>query len=656
MRPDKDSSSAMRYKRVLIGVIVALAATLTIFREYTQPPNLFWDENYHIAAAQKYLSRVFFMEPHPPLGKLLISLGEALIDANPNDSALSTTDHAKSIPQDFSFSGFRLFPVVLSAAACVVFYILLLQITGSPWISGFFAICTALDNGLVVHFRGAMLDGIQIFFMLGFLAGVAMLYRRLSDPLKRLSSGYSLLPYLTGASIGAAVATKVTSLVALLFLVVLFPVSVRSWRATLKLLIQIGVSAFVVYTASWIIHIRLGEKIKPELPNNGYYQASERTKTILNQGVQSDLASFWPILSDHLAFFSHYERGVPKPNMCNLNETGSSPFLWPLGGRSINYRWDRKDGLTRYTYLVVNPVVWGIALVSLIVAAAFWLAATLGGHSVSREWRLFSGAFLLIWTAYMATMLSLARVMYLYHYFIPLLASLALGALTLPLVRIPNRINRLLSAIPSYVKAVAATLVVFAGFRFYSPLTYGYPISNEQLRSRAILDLWDLRCPDCELTNNIARPVCNPKEKHFPQVRIDSLWAEESYQEWGEPVQGLAVEKQEVLVQDTRYATVIGTHAASTLRFPIKQRFSSLRGKAALPDYLRSKEGKPASVIFEVWVDGIQVWSSRLLTPSDPAQDFEIPVVGGNSLELRTSDGGDGNNNDHAVWVDLHLR
>jgi dolichyl-phosphate-mannose--protein O-mannosyl transferase len=49
---------------------------MTYFHNYSYPPSLFWDENYHIASAEKYIQGVFFMEPHPPLGKLLIAAGE----------------------------------------------------------------------------------------------------------------------------------------------------------------------------------------------------------------------------------------------------------------------------------------------------------------------------------------------------------------------------------------------------------------------------------------------------------------------------------------------------------------------------------------------------------------------------------------------------
>jgi hypothetical protein len=158
-----------------------------------------------------------------------------------------------------------------------------------------------------------------------------------------------------------------------------------------------------------------------------------------------------------------------------------------------------------------------------------------------------------------------------------------------------------------------------------------------------------------DLTNHLARPVCNPKEKRFPQVKIGELLATDGFQEWGDPIQGLAVEKQQVFVDGTRYDTVIGTHATSMLRFPLNKRFTTLRGKAALPDYLKTKEGKTASVIFEVWLDGVQIWRSRRLTPNDQLQEFELPVVGGSLLELRTLDAGDSNNNDHAVWLDTQL-
>ena len=41
------------------------------------PPHIFWDENYHVTSAERYLEGVAQFEPHPPLGLMLIAAGEA---------------------------------------------------------------------------------------------------------------------------------------------------------------------------------------------------------------------------------------------------------------------------------------------------------------------------------------------------------------------------------------------------------------------------------------------------------------------------------------------------------------------------------------------------------------------------------------------------
>ncbi len=85
-----------------VGFLLILSY-FTYVHGYWYPSELFWDENYHIASAQKYLNGVFFMEPHPPLGKLMIAAGEWLINANPIDNQFIGTDYATNIPNGFSF-------------------------------------------------------------------------------------------------------------------------------------------------------------------------------------------------------------------------------------------------------------------------------------------------------------------------------------------------------------------------------------------------------------------------------------------------------------------------------------------------------------------------------------------------------------------------
>jgi dolichyl-phosphate-mannose--protein O-mannosyl transferase len=61
------------------------------------------------------------MEPHPPLGKLLIAFSEKIINPNKNidKSNFLTSDHIKDIPEGYNFTGVRF----ISTLSCIYFSI-----------------------------------------------------------------------------------------------------------------------------------------------------------------------------------------------------------------------------------------------------------------------------------------------------------------------------------------------------------------------------------------------------------------------------------------------------------------------------------------------------------------------------------------------------
>src|SRR3989338_7153839 len=111
-------------------LVILVFSYFTYFHQYQYPPHVFWDENYHIASAQKYLNKVYFMEQHPPLGKLLIALGEKIIDANPVDNAFIGTDYATNFAPVFSFAGYRFFPALLGWMTALLLFGIFLVLTG----------------------------------------------------------------------------------------------------------------------------------------------------------------------------------------------------------------------------------------------------------------------------------------------------------------------------------------------------------------------------------------------------------------------------------------------------------------------------------------------------------------------------------------------
>jgi dolichyl-phosphate-mannose--protein O-mannosyl transferase len=133
-------SSKPRYRLVFFVLSSRPCSWLRyFFANYYNPPSPFWDENYHVAASQKYQEGVFFLELHPPLGKLLITAGESLFSPNDlSDEEIQetvTTDYLNPFPEGFSFVGVRFFPALLAFLGSYVFFLslyLILKILMQP--------------------------------------------------------------------------------------------------------------------------------------------------------------------------------------------------------------------------------------------------------------------------------------------------------------------------------------------------------------------------------------------------------------------------------------------------------------------------------------------------------------------------------------------
>jgi dolichyl-phosphate-mannose-protein mannosyltransferase len=241
------------------------------------------------------------------------------------------------------------------------------------------------------------------------------------------------------------------------------------------------------------------------LPDGGTYQASQQYKQILEEGRQSSPAAFPIMLRDSLGFLSHYSKGVPALNMCKSDENGSPFYLWPFGARTISYRWETPgNGSYRYLYLVPNPVGWALGLVGVILAVSFLLASVLMPlkNQLRRPYLLL--VFLGMYISYMLAVSQLDRVMYLYHYFIPLLFSYILFVLSVEEIRTigPWKLTeeRRLGVL------ICLGLAVFVAFQWMRPLTYYGLLTNEQFAHRDLLNVWEMRCVQCERKNMLANP------------------------------------------------------------------------------------------------------------------------------------------------------
>ncbi|MBI2117990.1 hypothetical protein HYT95_03765, partial [Candidatus Peregrinibacteria bacterium] len=238
----------------------------------------------------------------------------------------------------------------------------------------------------------------------------------------------------------------------------------------------------ILYVAVWQAHFALATRINPVLPDQGFYQASAEYKDILQRNAVWSPRSFPVMLRDSLRFVSHYSRGVPRLDLCKADENGSPAFLWPFGGRAINYRWETPDGNAyKYLYLQINPIVWWGGFLGVLLSGAILVASwTLPLREKLKNPFLLQ-TFLLLYAGFMGGVFLLDRVMYLYHYFFPLLTSFFL--LGLSLLELQHFLG--------------LGLTVFLGFLLFKPFAYYEPITDDAFSRRAFFPLWELHCVHC---------------------------------------------------------------------------------------------------------------------------------------------------------------
>lgn len=483
--------SPLLRESLLLSLPVLLAAFLVFLPDLGQPPMLFWDENYHLTSAHKYLAGVMSMEAHPPLGKLLIALSEGFFGTNLalNNESFLGADHIGMVPDGYDFFPARFPSALMMTLSVPLFYWLLCIVTQRPRLSLVFTSLLMLDTALILHTRAAHLDGIQIFFVMLTLCQFAAGLRCL----ERLSPRhYALLALTTGL----AIATKINGCVLLLCPV--FWWGAQHWQDMRALrfrplirpalrdgLITAGIVA-AIWCATFYVHCGIGQKVHTDRT----YSASEEYKAILAEGGTWDVTNLPVMLRDNMRHMAITNGGVPPLRPYENFENGSHPLLWPLGVKSINYRWDKLGEVTRYLQLTANPVGWGLGLLGVIATISLMLAWAISPPGQRPAFpSLPLSAFFALWLCYMIAALTPDRVFYLYHYFLPLVFSwVMMAAVTAKIF--DTRITR-----PRAQFDLLAAVLIAQGLMFWymSPLAYHLPLTAGEFEGRSISVLWGMK-------------------------------------------------------------------------------------------------------------------------------------------------------------------
>ncbi len=131
-------------------------------------------------------------------------------------------------------------------------------------------------------------------------------------------------------------------------------------------------------------------------------------------------------------------------------------------------------------------------------------------------------------------------------------------------------------------------------------------------------------------------------------VQLEDLDLSHITQEWGDPHKNRSVEGHRLSVGGQSYARGIGTHAVSHFNILLDGKAWSFKAKCGVDD-----EATPqGSVVFQVWADGKQVAATPLIRRGAAAKEIDANLTGVKLLTLVVTDGGDGNDNDHADWLE----
>lgn len=431
------------------------------------PATTVFDEVYFRAFAAHYLSGNYYFDLHPPLVKLLFA-------------AVGTLTQLSPVQVESGEIGtviLRFVPALAGTALVPLMYLILRQLRYGRRIATLGALFVLLDNALLVESRFVLMD--SILLVTGFGAVSAYLAARKAE-------GYMRWVWISVMAIllGMLVSTKWTgaAIVGLLGLTWLIE-GIGQRRKWQRLIGESLLTLFVIatiYIGSFMLHFTMlptsGEgdafmtqKFQSTLIDNPYYDSEARM-------------SFWDKFVE-----LNTEMYKANQSLNNATHPYASPWYnWPFMLRTV-YFWqgnELQNGSQGNIYLLGNPIIWFIGIMSVAVGLVLWLVrpALLG-----RRRRLVT--FLLAGYAMnFIPFIFINRPMFLYHYFFALLMSLLLACVLLD--RFFDWQLKRYGKETVFYTAGFLVVAVSLSFLYFLPLSYGWPMSASDLLQHMWLPSW----------------------------------------------------------------------------------------------------------------------------------------------------------------------
>jgi dolichyl-phosphate-mannose-protein mannosyltransferase len=426
-----------------------------------------WDEVHYERFAGAYFTGNYYLDVHPPLGKLLLAGAAKLL-------GVSGTVLANAQPAPL----LRALPALAGALMIPLAYLLLRELGGGRRTATFGALLLLVDNAMLVESRLILPDMLLLFS--GMCAALAY-------ACARRRTGAARGWWLAGAAAAAGIALSIkwTGLSALGLVGVVWAVESwrdrrGEWRTLAREAAMLAVIPVAIYVSAFAVHFAL----LPHGRSSADPIMSDETRAMLNDRPIGESAPREPFVKS-FADLNRQMQAINEGWATSQHPAASKWYTWPIAKHSVSYfnESDAAAGTERWIILFGNPVVWwGVLFGALAVVAA----SVRGARALAPRRAVLAA----LGAGYLLNFLPFAfihRPMFLYHYFFALVYSVLFVAVGIGALagwdgddeefwRFPSAMSlRLFGGV-----AGAATIL----FLYLIPFSYGWPLSAQGVLHR----------------------------------------------------------------------------------------------------------------------------------------------------------------------------
>ncbi len=479
----------------------------TRFLYLSYPYKVVFDEAHFGLYATKYLSHQYYFDIHPPLGKMLFGFFAFLGKIKPGFDFTVDSPYG-----DINFLALRFLPAFLGSFLIVLIYLFVKELGFSKRVAFLSGFMVLFDNALLTQSRLILMDVILVFFI--FLSLYLFIlskrfhlfsYNAKGDISGKARYKWYLINIFLALALGIAISIKWTGfgVLGIVWFLIVFQDRLFSLSNKEKL-IKIGllfIFPILFYFLIFAVHFYL-------LPKSCTNNCGAMLEFYLHPekyGFKNVDTSYGNNPPPGQNLFVKFIEANKMMFAANLNsdtiyDYQSDWYSWPFIIRPVKYFEESYGDKTSFIYFLGNPLVWWLGIVGIIGYFYLIIRNFFYNFKLNLPQSFYSkNIFILIlgYFAYTIPFASVERFMLIYHYLPALIFSIILFAIFFEgiletIFKSSNRDKLLFSNRKANFVFLGILIIIFISFSFFSSLTYGLPITNEQYQQRMWLDTWEL--------------------------------------------------------------------------------------------------------------------------------------------------------------------